>query len=74
MAKDSIHNAFNSPLSSSTPVHALAGAYEANGQVKEAVVLLEQVVKIRETTLADDHPDWLVSERALSYFLQQIRF
>jgi hypothetical protein len=31
--------------------HALAGAYEATGQVKEAVQLLEQVVKIEGMTL-----------------------
>lgn len=28
--------------------HVLAGVYEADGQVKEAVSLLEQVVKIQE--------------------------
>jgi hypothetical protein len=27
--------------------HALAGAYQANGQVQEAAVLLEQVVNIK---------------------------
>src|SRR6266480_3266558 len=46
--------------------HALAGAYRANGQVKEAVSLLEQVVKIREQTLAEDHPDRLASQHALA--------
>ncbi|SLM40558.1 Tetratricopeptide-like helical domain [Lasallia pustulata] len=46
--------------------HALAGAYEANGQVKEAVKLLEQVVKIRESTLAESHPDRLASQHALA--------
>ncbi|KAK0726407.1 hypothetical protein B0T21DRAFT_268209, partial [Apiosordaria backusii] len=37
--------------------HALAGAYEANGQVKDAIALLEQVVAIRKRVLAEDHPD-----------------
>jgi hypothetical protein len=32
--------------------HALAGACKANGQGKEVVEMLEQVVKIKETTLA----------------------
>ncbi|KAF2106263.1 P-loop containing nucleoside triphosphate hydrolase protein [Lophiotrema nucula] len=36
--------------------HILAGAYLDNGQTKEALVLLERVVKIRETTLAETHP------------------
>jgi hypothetical protein len=35
----------------------LAGAYGTDGQVKEAVALLKQVVKIREQRLAEDHPD-----------------
>src|SRR2546429_8852794 len=34
--------------------HALAGAYRANGQVKEAVQVLGDGVKGRETTLAED--------------------
>jgi hypothetical protein len=33
--------------------------------VKEAVEILEQVVRIEETTLAEDHPDWLASQHAL---------
>jgi tetratricopeptide (TPR) repeat protein len=36
------------------------------GQVKEAVSLLEQVVKIREQTLTEDHPDRLASQHALA--------
>ncbi|KAF2008261.1 hypothetical protein BU24DRAFT_382136, partial [Aaosphaeria arxii CBS 175.79] len=35
---------------------ALAAAYEANGQVKEAVKLLESVVAIEAEVLAEDHP------------------
>ena len=46
--------------------HALAGAYEANGQVMEAVGLLEHVVKVRETTLAENHPSRLASQHALA--------
>ena len=44
----------------------LARAYLANGQVKEAVSLLEQVVKIREQTLAEDHPEQLSSQHELA--------
>jgi tetratricopeptide (TPR) repeat protein len=36
------------------------------GMNKEAVALLEQVVKIRETTLAETHPDRLASQHALA--------
>lgn len=45
--------------------HTLAGAYQANGQVKEAVDLLQQVVAIRERTLIEDHPDRLASQNLL---------
>ena len=46
--------------------HALTGAYRANKQVKEAVVLLEQVVEIYKTTLAEDHSDQLGSQHTLA--------
>jgi tetratricopeptide (TPR) repeat protein len=46
--------------------HALARAYEANGQVKEAVELLEHVVSVQETTLAEEHPNRLLSQHALA--------
>jgi thioredoxin-like negative regulator of GroEL len=46
--------------------HELAGAYEANGQVEEAVTLLEQVVKIRGTIQAEMHPDRLASQYELA--------
>jgi hypothetical protein len=39
--------------------HGLAEAYQANGQVKEAVKLLEHVVTIEAGVLAEDHPDRL---------------
>ena len=45
--------------------HALTIAYQADGQVKEAVKLLEQVVAIREQVLKEDHPDRLASQHAL---------
>ena len=46
--------------------HALAVAYEANGQIKEAIQLLEHVVAARKTTLADDHPSRLASQHTLA--------
>jgi tetratricopeptide (TPR) repeat protein len=36
------------------------------GKIKEAVLMLEQVVKIQEQTLAKDHPDRLASQHALA--------
>ena len=46
--------------------HELARAYQVPGQAPQEVELLEHVVKIQEATLAKDHPDRLVSERALT--------
>ncbi|KAL9628943.1 MAG: hypothetical protein Q9164_007089 [Protoblastenia rupestris] len=46
--------------------HALAIAYEANGQVKKAMELLEQVVAIEAEVLKKDHPDRLASQHALA--------
>jgi hypothetical protein len=43
-------------------VKHLVIAYQANGQVKQAVALLEQVVAIHKRTLAEDHPDRLASQ------------
>ena len=48
---------FSLPVNTSQ--HALATAYKSNGQVKEAVTLLEEVVRIRGQTLAEDHPSRL---------------
>ena len=48
--------------------HELARAYQANGQVKEAVKLLERVVAIEAEVLAEDHPSRLISERMLAAF------
>ncbi|XP_014550454.1 hypothetical protein COCVIDRAFT_115442, partial [Bipolaris victoriae FI3] len=36
------------------------------GHAKQAVGLLEHVVKVRETTLAEAHPDRLTSQHALA--------
>ncbi|KAK3983779.1 P-loop containing nucleoside triphosphate hydrolase protein [Cladorrhinum sp. PSN332] len=53
--------------------HTLAMAYQANGQIKEAIELLEQaielleqVVTIRAQTLAEDHPSRLASQHELA--------
>ena len=44
----------------------LARAYQANGQIKEAVALLEYVVIIREAVLKEDHPFRLASQHELA--------
>ena len=46
--------------------HALARAYEAVGQVKKAVELLEHVVAMRKKLLAEKHPDRLASKHELA--------
>ncbi|KAL9088207.1 MAG: hypothetical protein Q9165_006334 [Trypethelium subeluteriae] len=45
--------------------HALAVVYRANGQIKEAIQLLEHVVAI-QARLPEDHPDRLASQHALA--------
>jgi tetratricopeptide (TPR) repeat protein len=40
------------------------------GEVKEAVQLLEQMVKIQEQSLAEDHPDRLTSQHVLAVAYQ----
>jgi hypothetical protein len=47
--------------------HALGVSYRANGQIEDGVRLLEHVVKVRDDTLAETHPDRLVSEGWLCY-------
>ncbi|KAK5108449.1 hypothetical protein LTR85_004724 [Meristemomyces frigidus] len=46
--------------------YELAIAYWANGQIVEAVRLLEHVVAIRERVLAEDHPSRLASQHTLA--------
>lgn len=45
---------------------ALAEAYQANGQIKEEIDLLEHVVAINTMTLVEEHPSRLVSQHALA--------
>ena len=45
--------------------HELAVAYRANGQVKEAMELLERVITIEEV-VAEDHPNRLASQHMLA--------
>ncbi|KAF1948916.1 hypothetical protein CC80DRAFT_497906 [Byssothecium circinans] len=49
--------------------HELAMAYEADGQVKNAVVLLEQVVAVQKK-LVEEHPSRLASQHALAMAYQ----
>ncbi|KAL9004632.1 MAG: hypothetical protein Q9188_002558 [Gyalolechia gomerana] len=46
--------------------HELARAYQADGQVKEAVKLLEHVIATREKVLKEDHPNRLASQHELA--------
>lgn len=46
--------------------HELAIAFQANGQVKQAIELLENVVAIKEKTLVGDHPSRLTSQHELA--------
>jgi tetratricopeptide (TPR) repeat protein len=48
----------------------LAKAYRANGQIKEAVKLLERVVAIHAKMLAEDHPSRLASQHDLAVVYQ----
>ncbi|KAJ9645330.1 hypothetical protein H2199_003336 [Coniosporium tulheliwenetii] len=50
--------------------HELARTYEADGQVKKAVELLEHVVTVREKVLIEEHPDRLASQHALTTVYQ----
>ena len=52
-----------------TAQHELAIAYQANGQVDEAIKLLEHVVKVEEK-LAEDYPDRLASQHELAIAYQ----
>jgi tetratricopeptide (TPR) repeat protein len=46
--------------------HALAIAYEADGQVQKAVELMEHVVSVREKVLVEEHPNRLASQHELA--------
>ena len=46
--------------------HALAGAYQDNGQIKEAVAVLKHVADVKEKTLHKGHPSRLASQHALA--------
>jgi hypothetical protein len=37
------------------------------GDARQVVGLLEHVVKVRETTLAESHPDWLASQHEFAH-------
>jgi hypothetical protein len=41
--------------------YKLAEVYRANEQIKEAILLLKQMVKIQEQTLAENYPSRLAS-------------
>ncbi|GMG17376.1 unnamed protein product [Aspergillus oryzae] len=51
-------------------MHTLAIAYQANGQIKEALKLLEYIIAIRTEVLAEDHPDRLASQYVLAIAYQ----
>ncbi|OCK98381.1 purine and uridine phosphorylase [Cenococcum geophilum 1.58] len=46
--------------------HMLAMAYEADGQVKKAMELLEHIVAVEAKVLAEEHPSRLASQHALA--------
>ncbi|KAL5362310.1 kinesin light chain [Aspergillus floccosus] len=50
--------------------HELAIAYEANGQVKGALQLLEHIVAIKSELLTEKHPNRLASEHELAIAYQ----
>ncbi|KAF7182994.1 hypothetical protein CNMCM7691_002738 [Aspergillus felis] len=46
--------------------HALAGAYEANGKIAQAIDLLEHVITAQEKTPVEEHPSRLAAQHALA--------
>jgi hypothetical protein len=48
-----------------TSQHALAIAYQADGQVKKAVELLKHVIAVKAGVMREDHTSRLISRRAL---------
>lgn len=53
--------------------HELARAYQSNGQITQAMQLLEHVVAVQERTLDEEHPHRLESQRALQDVKQSIK-
>ena len=47
--------------------HELAGAYQADGQIKKVVELLEHVVAVKSTVFRKDHPSRLELEQVLGH-------
>ena len=45
----------------------LAVAYQAAGRTAEAIKLIEETLKLRETKLGPDHPDTLTSRNNLAW-------
>lgn len=43
--------------------HEVAGAHQGDGRMKKAIELLERMVAVSETTLAEAHPDRWASQR-----------
>ncbi|KAJ4331117.1 hypothetical protein N0V95_009941 [Ascochyta clinopodiicola] len=66
--EDGVHIGNNAIVRAGSVVvqHALAIAYDADGQVREAVDLLESVVEIKTRVLRADHPSLLVSVEVLA--------
>jgi hypothetical protein len=52
--------------------YALAGAYQAGGQVQKAVELLGHVVAVKAMVLREDHPSQLVSQEVLADLYAQL--
>ncbi|KAK5689372.1 hypothetical protein LTR17_026302 [Elasticomyces elasticus] len=51
--------------------HVLAMAYKANGQVKEAVRLMQYVISVKRKTMRPGHPSRMVSEQVLSQWNEE---
>ena len=56
-----------------TSKHGLAIAYYRIGEKSKAIELLEQVIQLQSTSLAEDHPDRLNLEGWRSYMLSNMQ-